>query len=531
MYMRIAICIGVLCLFLAAPLRAQIDDAGDPKAINITPLLQIIDTSHLGFGLNANLNIGDIDGDGFEDMGFGCHNDTINDYTVIHFGGNKMFSPSSDSIIFGLPYACADFDGNDGKQDLITLVDGHPLFRKNYGTYPYFSSIRNGDSSFYMYTGAPKPVYVNIDGIIDYDEDGKPDVIGSAGNIIVDSQYRDYLITYRGGNFKYNAKSGIRYVAPNDSCLRTIDAYCIVGKFGNHLKPMTICSNFKKVGVKKNELPFSEDTIVWISDSNVIDSKAMFAMDITGDGVTDLLITDGMNIYVYKGDDNFGNYKLTKENAYYIIKSPAQLDLNYTLMKDFGGYFHDCGNLIGDDTPLLMVTGTVHNDFGDYATYAFFYSGGKALDSYYDAWYREYRQTHFTLDTLHSIDNSGRGAVVFQSSDGPSGENFLLYNGCWNIPRTPNPDLRIVRNQIIFEPSLQIIPTVAHHYITLKFGTTECSGELRIINVLGQEVERRNISSDQSEEFLSTSSYPTGVFVAEFQSNGVTRKTKFVVEH
>ncbi|MBS1904334.1 MAG: T9SS type A sorting domain-containing protein [Bacteroidetes bacterium] len=523
-YMRFGAYILFICIFFTGRVWAQIDDASDPAAIDVAPLLKIIDTSHEGFGLYPNLNIGDIDGDGYEDMGFGCHNDTINAYTVIHYGGNKLFDKSSDSIVFGVPYACADFDGKDGKQDLITLIDGHPLFRKNFGHYPYFSQIRNTDSIFRQKADNSSP---SLQTVFDYDEDGYSDFIVGGANP------GPYFGIYSGGSFIYQTLFGSKVIYPNDSCILTTTIYngAIIGKFGRSLNPMIVCRSTNRIGLFRHDLPFSQDTLLWLTDSGSIDAKVLYAMDITGDGVTDLLISDGMNVYIYPGNDNFGTYRLTKENAYYVIKSPAQLDLTYSLMKDFGGYMRNCGNLIGDGTPLLMVTGTVNDNFGDYVTYAFFYSGGKALDTYYDARYREFRSTDFTMDTLHFIDNTYRGAVVFQSTDGPTGENFLLYNGCTDIPRTPNPNLRIVEPASFATQLIHAFPSVAHQYVRILFSSLQTAGVLRIVNILGQEVERKALLPNNTEEYLPTSSYPNGVYVAELQTAGFTTKVKFVVDH
>jgi hypothetical protein len=513
--MRIIAYIGILFLSASA-LKAQ--DAADPHAIDLTNLFQVIDTSNPGYNCYPNLNIGDIDGDGYEDMVFGRTSDSIDSYDVIHYGGAKIFSKSSDSAIHLLADAAADFNG-DGKTDLISHSK---IFYKNSGTYPYFKFI----SIAGLWSNSFAATSASTIGVTDWEEDGVPCIIAEIGDFH-NGDPRTFLALYNK-----NSNFDTTFILPVDSMLLPKSVSAIIGKFSKHRKPMILCRNGNDLGIIRHELPLSKDTIIWISsiDSNGVTPKKIYSMDITGDGVTDLLVSDGLNIYVYPGNDNFGLYRLTKDNAYYIIKSPAQMDLDFTLMKDFGGYMRNCGNLIGDGTPLLMVTGTVHNDFGDYVTYSFFYSGGKALDTYYDAIYREYRQTNFTLDTLHSIDNTGRTAVVFQSG-AASSTNWLLYDGAQDIPRTPNPNLKSVRAIADSKTRIQSFPSIANKYIRIDIESIHSSGELRIYNLLGVLIETRKTSGLTREEIINTSAYSDGIYITEFQNqNGVT-KTKFIIRH
>ena len=286
-----------------------------------------------------------------------------------------------------------------------------------------------------------------------------------------------------------------------------------------------------KISLIKNEHHISEDTLDWISnsDSGGVHVQNVYSMDITGDGIDDLLVTDGDSIFIYNGNRNFGTYQLTRSNAYYVIPSPSHLDPRIGHLKDFGGYMRNCGDLTGSGVPVLMTTASQNDQFGNYQTYAFFYCGGKALDSLYDAEYDEPREVFFTMDTLHRINGDARTSVIFQNVE----RNYLIHDGAERIPHRTNPNLRGVEARPTQRFTASAEPSIASTTVRIALGGMDrpVNATIELRNVLGELVDSRSlgvIAGSQIEAF-NVSALPSGIYVAEIRLGQSACAVKFVV--
>ena len=189
------------------------------------------------------------------------------------------------------------------------------------------------------------------------------------------------------------------------------------------------------IGVLRHLNDLAHDTIVYLSHTtdvvhwyhpgtdSMIAVTGLYTMDITGDGIPDLLVTDGVYIYIFKGSDSLGYYPLTKYRAYYRIPHPVLLEgsgSDWSYIDGWASSMFNCGDLTGSGVPVLGVIGGSSTS-GDYDA-VFFYCGGKALDSLFDGLL--YHNVQFdggyeNLDTLHSIDSTGRSAVLVPLFGGP----------------------------------------------------------------------------------------------------------------
>jgi hypothetical protein len=169
--------------------------------------------------------------------------------------------------------------------------------------------------------------------------------------------------------------------------------------------------------------------------------------------------------------------------------------------------------------------------------WAFFYAGGKALDSLYDAKVNiENEQLGFDMDTLHSIDNSGRSAVLLHDAIDywASGEDcdFLLYKGADKIPHKTNPQMvGAVRSQPASEVSLSVYPSIAAWGIHVEASLPAGNASLKIFNELGVLMQSRSIYGDDNvKEFFNTDNLPNGNYFLVLESRTWTTMRRFIVQ-
>jgi hypothetical protein len=265
----------------------------------------------------------------------------------------------------------------------------------------------------------------------------------------------------------------------------------------------------------------------------------MYATDITGDGITDLLVTDDHRIYIFKGSDSLGYYPLTKSRAFYSIPNPRVLDNSNTYINvdEFGRYMHACGDLTGSGIPYLMVSGDPATSNISLQANAFFYAGGKALDTLFDAVVSiQNGQQHFSMDTLHSIDQSGRSAVLLLDGsdywDNVEDLDLLLYKDADRIPYKTNPQMAVVESHLISGNSLSILE--GNNYIKLATDVmTNARAQVSIYNVLGQQIftKEEELSPGQNIIYCQTIGWPSGTYVAVVRMNDEALTKTFIIEH
>ena len=534
--MRILAIIVLYCFISSAALGQALD----PNAINLSKSLKVLETSGADYILNANCNVGLQNEDSYEDMMFGYFPDTLPDYSALRLGGSMLFNFNHTPSIQHTALEYGDFNG-DGIKDIISSVYGlHPFFNKGLGVAPYFDSLPRGAFRFKSF-----PADIIIVGAGDFNGDGIKDLFCTVENLVGVGSY--YTMFTGGKNFNQST------IYPDDSLdggsfVHGAKQYTdIVGKFGKNLPYMylisvvdrTVAPDILKTGLVRLLSPLSKDTVEWFTrsdrDSDVISPKVMYVMDITNDGIPDLLAVDGTSIYIFKGGDDFGTYPLTKKNAYFIIHSPKDLDVGYFALEGFGGYMRNCGDMSGSGVPYLMVTASV-NKASYYYSYAFFYAGGKALDTKFDAFIKEERFSAFPIDTLHSIDGSGRTACIFQSLVNAGGDfDELLYEDCDKIPHVTNPDLGGVPIHQTENNDLSAIafPAIAQNFVKIRITSTGhfTNGILTVNDILGRIMVSRSVSLSEGEnlEYIDLHNYPSGSYSIQVKTDKSQMTTRFVV--
>jgi hypothetical protein len=537
----------VSCVFAFFISSAFAQSAADPKAIDFTAQMDTIAATYSPFeGIYTTVNTRHQNGDKWED--FEIAYNTGSGTSTLRFGGPWIFDTIGTPRIAGEAIQYGDFDG-DGIGDVI---DHDLKVHNGLTSYPYFDSL---GGAYLLFHNFPSSIVL---GAIDYDRDGYTDLIDAPTIGTVTNGTATFLSIFRGGP-TFKSKESQLFMYPDDSLY--IDSLTLwygaaVTKFGPHLNPEIVFAGkfiikgkeVHKIGLVHNNVRLSNDTIFYICNNdsdgvNSIDPKNIYVTDITGDGVPDLLVSDGENVYIFKGGDDFGTYELTKDKAYYSIPNPRLIDHTGTFLdvNGFGGYMHALGDLSGSGIPYIMIEASLSDHVGVARAYCMIYAGGKALDSLYDGIMVFDGTSECPLDTLHSIDSLGRSAVAIIHNTDPAFNHGdidnLLYKGCDSLPHRTNPNLRdAVRSQtFLHNLDLSVFPSVANKYVKLHISSQKSvHTHIVIYDVLGHDVLARNAEIDLGDniEYFDTRSLVSGKYIAVLTNNDGTEivSAKFTIE-
>lgn len=468
------------------------------------------------------LNVGDQNGDSWEDFMM-CYGGKVR----MRFGGPWIFD-STDNPVFQsalLP----QYRVNPNADDREDILANRVAYFKGKPATPYYDADA---TTILMYNGFPSEEdYV---GSLDYNLDGYDDIL-----VMAENSFNSYLLLHYGNE---TFGEGKERLFATDSILLPKNLIVTFLKFSSESKPLIVVAHEKGIYLLgKNNRSLSQDSLILISDTveNAITAKNLLATDITGDGVTDLVIGDGLHLYFFKGGDDFGTYPLSTKTAFYTIKSPRLTDFGHYgfLRPNFGDYMRPVGDITGSGIPYLAVHSS--NEAGFTYSYLFFYAGGKALDTLYDAvigienWGLE-------VDTLRSIDNSGRTACLvldFNDKAYNFGTDLLLLmnRDCEKIPHKTNPAM-LSRTDQVADMSLAtaIYPAFANQFTKLKIDSDRFgSGLVSIYNILGALVHKRTISFDPGEniEYFDTQNWPSGSYTVEVKTDFSKRSHKLIIHH
>jgi hypothetical protein len=518
----------ILIVDFASAALAQ--SAADPKAIDFTARMDTLATSDGDFvNLTGNLNVKKQNADQWED--FEIDHSARASYSPLRFGGPWIFDTIGTPRIAGEAIQYGDFDG-DGIGDVI---DHDLKFHRGISSYPYFDSA--GGSYLWMHD-FPNSFII---GATDFDGDGKLDLLAQMFSSSV------YISLFKGRP-RFGKDSLFQY--PDDSLIVPGMIRGTVAQFNPSLSPEVICyaevRSGRHIGLLHSGVKFSDESVHWLTDTSKapeINVQNIYATDITGDGIPDLLVSDGEYVYIFKGGDDFGTYPLTKERAYYTIPNPRLIDRTgkFLDVDGFGKYMHGLGDLSGAGVPYIMIEASLSDNVGIERTYCMIYAGGKALDSLYDGIVIFKNTSEALLDTLHSVDASGRGAAMIVHNVDPDFNHGdidnLLSRGCDSLPHRTNPTfvvepLKLVSTQL----AMNTFPSIAKRYVKVHLiSSGRTKGELAIYDLLGRTVLSRKIEIDPGEniEYFETSGLANGTYVVRISGSQIatTQSTKFIVSH
>lgn len=507
----------VLVVFQASLAHSQ---AGDPDAIDFSQRMDTI--VPVGDVFHAR-NLGPLDQDKFAEAGF---------TGVIRIGGPWLFDSSKEFRHDGIAKTSIDFD-LDGWLDVIS-AEGAPSFylHLNQKMSPFISAKQEvyfGMKSFDVPSG-------QVIGIADYDGDGIEEIISTMGSYL-QSDLPSYVVVYSSSI----SPTVEDVIYPTDSLAihKPGEPFFIDIEFGHmtpDAKPTIFLSRkdtndqgqiYYEIGLIPNNGLLHQSEIVWISrsDEGGPIAKVMHAYDITNDGIDDLLVTDGDSVFIYKGGEGFGTYKLTRENAFFVIRSPIWDSDQWPGLRDFGGTIQACGDLSGAGIPYVMLTASTGWP-GEEAGFAFFYAGGKALDSKYDAMVKLNSGTIRGGDSI-TVDESGRTACMLLHDKNGGNVAYLLHNGTEKIPHKTNPQMS-VRQSDEQKRSLELQLTAG--LAKIRIGSSRSTlAQLELFDVLGHLHDARAVElvNGTTETQLTLHGLVNGVYLLKVTIESQVQTLKF----
>ncbi|MES1249512.1 MAG: VCBS repeat-containing protein, partial [Chitinophaga rupis] len=258
---------------------------------------------------------------------------------------DTSFVETTDSSAGNFPLHTAVGDlNNDGKADLVVT-----------NTFTNSISILENTGTAGAVSFAPKkdlPVYQNParSYIADLDGDGRPDIVSVTkySTVFTDSIYI-FRNTGTGGAIAFTRMPNLL------AEYETVATGVTVHDFNGDGKPDLILSDEAGISLEVFQNISTPDSISFIRLPNLSAGSLpqdVFAMDIDGDGRTDLAAVNSGNVYVYKN--------ISPRSDTIVFASPIYIDDGFSHQSIF------LGDLDGDGLPEMAVTNRGNNNFSIY---------------------------------------------------------------------------------------------------------------------------------------------------------------------
>ena len=536
------ICLLSALVMLLMSVNSLAQRAADPNAIELSKYLITID-SQIFSGARVPLNIGDVNGDGSDDVLTG-HQYTDSLSVTHRFYQAKLLSPQglAGSIPVSLQAdvtTTIDLNG-DGTNDLILEQPGDGQ---------YGSSILWGVKTSVLFDTSRTTalLHPSINNNLpafeaDMDADGVTDIVTTDG---------EKLMLYRGGTSTKNSAS----LLPSDSVAITDNRFSVVGtrsgQFSQDKHPSILVASshiendsFYRALYKISYYPNNLGSGGRLWNSQPVDLffdtlqhpdvyvyvPPMVVGDITGDGIDDLIVEDSTHIYVFAGGPTFGTKQLTKADADYVITSPAVLDPAHFPSLQWGIKLYVLGDITGSGVPFLAVVcggGSTEAISG----MTFLYAGGKALDTYYDATI-SYPQTNAISLATVKLSNSRQGLIYHHGLQGATIDQFLS-QGLENIPHRL---FSSVKGNGIDKAdgtngSIAVEYTSKGRTELMPHGILAGEYRVRVLDACGRDASPAQTAflTPETAVPINVAGLASGVYFLSVEGEGTTLRTKVVV--
>lgn len=420
------------------PLQAQI--GANPNAVDLSKFIRTLD-SGAGYNYNGTFPIGDIDGDGVEDLLIHrTHTDdtgrvTRHDYVITDLEGTIERSPIE---LPHSPILTGDFNG-DGVPDVVTyestaggqnhhihwgakvngnlqiastsILERSPLENR----FPVIAQDLTGDGITDLVQRSDTKLYLNK---------GRLDMAQRPTIVPYDSlDISAHVLTYQLEFFAGNFGSGPAIVHASSDWAHDAASSAILKL--THIQLGT-------------SAPFSDATIVDLYVDTIPHQQAfvyvpaMAVGEVTGDQFDDILVQRVDTVLVFKGAADIAQTRLNNASAE-VIRSPKSLDpVRFSHLGSIEA-IHFLGDLTGSGIPMFAIRMDAYNTVAS-LKYVLLYAGGEVLDTYFDAYTVD---TNVWISALNTIDvqHSKRALVYLQTRSGVS-EVAYLREGLETIPQT-----------------------------------------------------------------------------------------------
>lgn len=506
--LRIAalLCVITLC---ASQSNAQV--VADPNAIELRPYVTILDPADSNRSTARMFNLGDLDGDGYDDLLTPVYftDDTGRTTTHLIIEHPSATSVRSRDTLEGFSASLiADWDG-DGRNDIFDIEAPGGFYRywlhPGIAQKPYFGPIRA------LYTKPDiRPLIVT-----DFTGDGIPDMISS---------YSQKIYLYAG------PLTTVDTLVPVDSInLKVDEAYTyLVGTYYGQFKPggrkqlLTLSSenlqgsDWKWAITARLYPPIDASTLLWNATPDVVYTDTVHIPlfvysppatvgDFSGDRLDDLLIGDSAHVYVFNGGPNFGARIAHNTDADLTLTSPHMIAPSKYHPMSFPESITFLGDITGSGTPFIGVEASTNQDTVGTLT-TFFYAGGAALDPYYDA---TLTWSNWQRSLLMPVQSGPLSALVFTNQTPAGIELDLLRDGLQSMPhiqRSSVLNTAIMPNAL----TLEMLPIG-----DMRVAVPDDATSLRVYNAIGELMEALPLHGGECT--VQTRSWPRGAYVVIVQ--------------
>lgn len=512
--------LAVLSLFAGS---ANAQKASDPNAVNIALLGRTVDTALNVSYLNNPIPVGDVDGDGVEDL-------FINRVVIGDDGGQKLqaylltkVNTEPSRVLLQLPYHvlfAADFNG-DGHKDLLTIETTNEGFFNRIHWWTDENGPFNAGFNTLLMENTINTVYAQAVG--DITGDGIADIVTRGGytklllykgekdldklggfrpydSLDIENVVLSYPLAYMIGNFTPDGKGSIVLASST----------WIEGDM------MTAHYRLSLVTVGSEDRPLATATMANIYNDTVPNTQMVFVYsspalvaDVSGDGLDDLIASDTGHLYIWNGREGFGSTELTEQNVDQVISMPHLIDPEFAAFSSFAQIKY-LGNITGTGTPFFAT------DIYGMGIYSFIYAGGAAMDTYFDAYLPDTLAANPQLVTI-SLPDGSKAIVYIHFSDSLWQVSYAR-EGLENIPQTKSSVRRIVAQ----ENELHI-EHVGPASIRID---SDIRGMLTVYDVLGHAVLSHRVSADA--EVINVSQLSTGTYYVVLEDRDERRIGKFI---
>jgi hypothetical protein len=496
--------LSIAVAFVSSVAHAQM--VADPNAIELRPFVTVLDSANPQMRTTPIYNIGDLDGNGFDDLitPILVTDDTgrtTSEMLIERFGANGIMS--ADTLDGFNPTLIADWDG-DGRKDIFQIETPGGYYRywlnRGIATPPYFAPAVE------LFKGQDlRPTLIQ-----DLNGDGIPDLIASISH---------KLYIFYGPLLTADTLVPNDSIAFNFSQRYTYMVGVFVGHFtDSHKKQLLLLTSAQEeTGAwmwsitarlypsadAPNELWNSTPAIVYtdtISAALFVYTAPAIAADFTADGFDDFLIGDSAHVYVYNGGPTFGSRLMHNADASLVLTSPHMLAPTRYRTMSYPQDITFLGDITGSGIPYIAVDAATNQDSVGNVT-SFFYAGGAALDPFYDAtltwpiWYSSH---------LLPVRSGSVPALVFTNQVTGGMELDLLRDGLANLPHTQRS--RVARRSESSPPLS--IEMLSNGNVALSL--PEDAVRLRVYNTIGELVEARPLTAEGCT--LASRNWPHGAY-------------------
>jgi hypothetical protein len=161
------------------------------------------------------------------------------------------------------------------------------------------------------------------------------------------------------------------------------------------------------------------------------------------------------------------------------------------------------------------------------------------LDSLYDAVIGIVNNGfYFELDTLHSINSSGRTVCIINDREDEDYHlhdlDLLMSRDCERIPHKTNPAMDGIHEMNKNEQNVMVYPSVGNQFEKIQITSDRFSDAvITVYDLLGNAKTSRRTHFDEGDniEYFNTSDWVSETYIVKIETTAGRQTTKFLIHH